>query len=154
VLHVSQNTMRLFDGSTSRWHILHLAASRALVDFLRLTPWDGSGRVGTNATGCLMFRPDFVRVGSGVYESEMSELSLPYSLLDVVFAAMVQRLTSSSSSLSPRFRLPPLPPRPPLPRPRPRPRPDPRPDEPQGARRAHPAASSSSSAVRNRGRRR
>jgi hypothetical protein len=45
------------------------------VDFLRLAPWTGSGMVGTNATGLFTLRPDFVRVGSGVYESETSESS-------------------------------------------------------------------------------
>jgi hypothetical protein len=59
----------------SRWHVLHLAASIVFVDFLRLTPCAGSGIVGTNATGLLTLRPDFVRVGSGVYDDEMSESS-------------------------------------------------------------------------------
>lgn len=36
--------------------------------------------VGTNVTGLLTLRPDFVRVGSGVYESEMSELELESEL--------------------------------------------------------------------------
>jgi hypothetical protein len=87
VLHASQNTMRLLEGSTSRWHVLHLAASSVLVDFLRLTPWAGSGMVGTNATGLFTLRPDFVRVGSGVYESEMSELSSSCTLSTSVAAA-------------------------------------------------------------------
>lgn len=75
-----------------------------MADFLRLTPCAGSGIVGTKATGLLTLRPDLVRVGSGVYDDEMSESS---------------SLGVESSSLSARFRLPPLPP----PRPRPRPRP-------------------------------
>lgn len=54
---------------------MHLAASIVLVDFRRLTPCAGSGMVGTNATGLLTLRPDFVRVGSGVYDDEMSESS-------------------------------------------------------------------------------
>lgn len=37
-----------------------------LVDFLRLTPGVGSGITGTNATGLLTLRPDFVRVACGV----------------------------------------------------------------------------------------
>ena len=35
----------------------------------------GSGIVGTKATGLFTLRPDFVRVGSGVYEEEMSDSS-------------------------------------------------------------------------------
>lgn len=46
-----------------------------LVDLRRLTPGVGSGSVGTNATGLFTLRPDFVRVGSGVYEDEISESS-------------------------------------------------------------------------------
>jgi len=65
--------MRLLDGSVSRWQVLHLADSRALVDFLRFTPCAGSGMIGTNATGLFTLRPDFVRVVSGVYESETLE---------------------------------------------------------------------------------
>ena len=73
--------MRLPGGSTSRWHVLHFAARSVFVDFRRLTPCDeGSGMVGTNVTGLLTLRPDFVRVGSGVYESEMSELELESEL--------------------------------------------------------------------------
>lgn len=71
--------MRLLDGSTSLWHVLHLAASRVLVDFLRFTPCEGSGMTGTNATGLFTLRPDLVRVGSGVYESETSELLSSYT---------------------------------------------------------------------------
>lgn len=67
--------MRLLAGSVSRWHVLHFAARSVLVDFLRFTPWAGSGMVGTNATGLFTLRPDFVLVGSGVYESETSESS-------------------------------------------------------------------------------
>ena len=33
---------------------------------------------GTNATGLFILRPDLVRVGSGVYESETSESSLSF----------------------------------------------------------------------------
>jgi hypothetical protein len=129
VLHASQNTIRLLGGSTSRWHVLHLAASSVLVDFLRLTPCEGCGRVGTNTTGLFTLRPDLVRVGSGVYESETSVLSSSYGLLDTFFLLHLQPLTSSSSSssLSERLRLPPRPPRPP--RPRPRPLPEPRPED-------------------------
>lgn len=120
--------MRLFDGSTSRWHVLHFAASRVLVDFRLLTPCVGSGIVGTKATGLFTLRPDFVRVGSGVYESEMSELSSSYNLSEPHRIIMHHIRTSSSSSLPARLRFPPRPPRPP--RPRARPLPDPRPDEP------------------------
>jgi hypothetical protein len=34
--------------------------------------------VGTNVTGLFTLRPDFVRVGSGVYESETSESALSF----------------------------------------------------------------------------
>lgn len=137
VLQASQNTMRLLDGSTSRWHVLHLAASSVLVDLRRLTPGEGSGRVGTKATGLFTLRPDLVWVGSGVYESETSEFSSSSSssscsVLDGDFPVTLHPLTSFSSSVSERFRLPPRPPRPPRPRhrprPRPRPLPEPRPD--------------------------
>jgi hypothetical protein len=73
--------MRLFVGSVSRWHVLHFAASSVLVDFLRLTPCAGSGMVGTNVTGLFTLRPDFVRVGSGVYESEASESSSSFYIM-------------------------------------------------------------------------
>ena len=38
----------------------------------------GSGMVGTYCVGLLMLRPDFVTLGRGVYEAEMS-LALPSS---------------------------------------------------------------------------
>ena len=99
-----------------------------LADFLLLTPCEGSGITGTKATGLITLRPDFVRVVSGVYESDSSELSSSYGGLASSFtpAQLSLQLTSSSLSLSALFRLPPLPPRPP--RPRPRSLPDPRPD--------------------------
>lgn len=74
-MHTSQKTMRLFPGSVPRWHILHCAARIVFVDLRRLTVGVGSGSVGTKATGLFTLRPDFVRVGSGVYESEIPESS-------------------------------------------------------------------------------
>jgi hypothetical protein len=88
--------MRLLAGSTSRWHVLHLAASSVLVDFLRLTLCEGCGRVGTNTTGLFTLRPDLVRVGSGVYESETSELSSSYSLSDGMILMMVMILATTN----------------------------------------------------------
>ena len=75
--------MRLLDGSVSRWQVLHLADSRVLVDFLRFTPCVGSGIMGTNATGLFTLRPDFVVVGSGVYESETSESFSSFYIMSV-----------------------------------------------------------------------
>jgi hypothetical protein len=69
---------------------LHLAASKVLADFLRLTVCDGSGSMGTNETGLFTLRPDFVRVGSGVYESETSELSSSCTLSDCIFMNMLR----------------------------------------------------------------
>ena len=59
---------------------MHCAARRVFVDRRRLTLCVGSGRVGTNATGLVTLRPDFVRVGNGVYEEEMSDSSCSQSV--------------------------------------------------------------------------
>ena len=62
---------------------MHFAARRVLVDFLRLPPCVGSGMTGTNATGLFTLRPDFVVVGSGVYESETSESFSSFYIMSV-----------------------------------------------------------------------
>lgn len=101
VLHTSQKTMRLLPGSVPRWHILHCAARIVLVDLRRLTPGVGSGSVGTNATGLFTLRPDFVRVGSGVYEDEMSESSSCAMLAECFFTTPVCRHSHHSPPRSP-----------------------------------------------------
>lgn len=88
MLHESQNTILFCDGSVSRWHVLHFAASIVLVDFLRLTPGVGSGITGTNVTGFCTFRPDLVLVGCGVYVSEASESSSSSSSYELSDAAL------------------------------------------------------------------
>lgn len=57
-----------------------------LVDFLRLTPGVGSGITGTYAIGLVTLRPDFVRVGCGVYDSEASESSSSFCMLSDMLA--------------------------------------------------------------------
>lgn len=80
VVHTSQKTILLLLGSVPRWQVLHCAASIVLVDLRRFVLLVGSGMVGTKATGLFTLRPDFVRVGKGVYEEEISESSC--SVLD------------------------------------------------------------------------
>jgi hypothetical protein len=72
----------LLPGLVPRLQTLHNAASaRLLVDFRRLTLDEGSGIVGTNATGLFTLRPDFVLVGKGVYDEEISESSCTDTLV-------------------------------------------------------------------------
>lgn len=72
--------MRLFPGSVPRLQILHCAVRTVFTDLRRFTLGVGSGSVGTKATGLFTLRPDFVRVGSGVYDEEMSESSCTSSI--------------------------------------------------------------------------
>lgn len=116
VVHTSQKTILLLLGSVPRWQMLHCAARIVLVDLRRFTLLVGSGMVGTKATGLFTLRPDFVRVGNGVYEDEMSESS--WAMSEGSWAELGHQLTSLAA-LSPLFRLLPLPPPLPLPRPLP-----------------------------------